>query len=221
VTLLAELAAASARVAETPGRLAKLRILADCLRALAPEEVEIAIAYLSGEVPQGKLSLGYAALQAAARAPLPAPALKLLEVDAAFRAIKAAKGAGAAAARSALLGGLLARATAPEQDFLVRLIVGELRQGALEGVMLEALAAAAEVPAQDIRRAAAFAGGVAPVALAALSGGAAALAPFAIRLMQPLLPMLAQPAESVADALGALGGRALLVEARRRPRPGA
>ena len=210
MTLLAELAAASARVAETPGRLAKLRILADCLRALAPEEVEIAIAYLSGEVPQGKLSLGYAALQAAARAPLPAPELKLLEVDAAFRAIKAAKGAGAAAARSALLGGLLARATAAEQDFLVRLIVGELRQGALEGMMLEALAAAADVPAQDLRRAAAFAGGVAPVALAALSGGAAALAPFAIRLMQPLLPMLAQPAESVADALGALGGRALL-----------
>ena len=205
MTLLAELVAASGRVAETPSRLAKLRIIAERLQSLAAEEVEVAIAYLSGEIPQGKLSLGYAALQAAARAPLPSPALTLLEVDAAFRAIRRAKGKGAAALRANLAGELLARATAAEQDFLVRLIVGELRQGALEGVMLEALAMAAGVAAADIRRAAAFAGGVGQVARAALSGGAAALAPFAVRLMQPVLPMLAQSAESVADALGTLG----------------
>jgi DNA ligase-1 len=210
VTLLAELVLASGRVAETPSRLAKLSILAGCLRALAPEEVEIAIAYLSGEIPQGKLALGYAALQAAGRAPLPAAQLTLLEVDDAFADIKAVKGKGAAAARSGRLGELLACATAAEQDFLLRLIAGELRQGALEGVMLEALAAAAAVPAENIRRAATFAGGLAPVARAALSGGAAALAPFAIRLLQPVLPMLARPAESVTDALVALGGRALL-----------
>jgi DNA ligase-1 len=210
VTLLAELVLASGRVAETPSRLAKLGILAGCLRALAPEEVEIAIAYLSGEIPQGKLSLGYAALQAARRAPLPAAQLTLLEVDDAFADIKAAKGKGAAAVRTRRLGELLACATAAEQGFLVRLIAGELRQGALEGVMLEALAAAAAVPAGNLRRAATFAGGLAPVARAALSGGAAALAPFTIRLLRPVLPMLAQPAESVTDALGALGGRALL-----------
>jgi DNA ligase-1 len=210
VTLLAELVLASGRVAETPSRLAKLRILADRLRALAPEEVEVAIAYLSGEIPQGKLSLGYAALQAASCAGSSSPVLTLLEVDAAFERIKQAKGQGAASRRQGMLRELFSRATPAEQDFLLRLIAGELRQGALEGVMLEALAAAADVPAADIRRAAAFAGGLAPVARAALSGGAAALAPFAIRLMQPLLPMLAQPAESVADALGALGGRALL-----------
>jgi DNA ligase-1 len=210
VTLLAELVLASGRVAETPSRLAKLRILADCLRALAPEEVGIAIAYLSGEIPQGKLSLGYAALQAASGAGSSSRVLTLLEVDAAFERIKRAKGQGAATRRQEILGELLSRATSAEQDFLMRLIAGELRQGALEGVMLEALAAAAGVPAPDIRRAAAFAGGLAPVARAALSGGAAALAPFAIRVMQPLLPMLAQPAGSVADALGALGGRALL-----------
>ncbi|HEX6297707.1 MAG TPA: ATP-dependent DNA ligase [Burkholderiales bacterium] len=210
MTLLAELVLASGRVAETPSRLAKLAILAGCLRALAPEEVEIAIAYLSGEIPQGKLALGYAALQAAGRPPLPTAQLTLLEVDDAFADIRAAKGKGAAAVRSRRLGELLACATAAEQDFLVRLIVGELRQGALEGVMLEALAAAAAVPAENIRRAATFAGGLAPVARAALSGGAAALAPFAIRLLQPVLPMLAQPAESMTDALGALGGRALL-----------
>jgi DNA ligase-1 len=210
VTLLAELVLASGRVAETPSRLAKLRIIADCLRVLAPDEVETGIAYLSGELPQGKLSLGYAALRAAAGAPAAAPALAVLEVNAALEAIKRARGKGAATRRAALLRALLARATAAEQDFLVRLIAGELRQGALEGVMLEAVALAAGVPAAEVRRAAAFAGGVAPVARAALGGGAAALAPFALRLMQPVLPMLAQPAETVADALGALGGTALL-----------
>jgi DNA ligase-1 len=210
VTRLAELVLASGRVAETPSRLAKLRILADCLRALAPEEVEIAIAYLSGEIPQGKLSLGYAALRDASAAGSSSPVLTLLDVDSAFARLKRAKGQGAAMRRQEILGELFSRATPAEQDFLVRLIAGELRQGALEGVMLEALATAAGVPAADIRRAAAFAGGLAPVARAALSGGAAALAPFAIRLMQPVLPMLAQPAESVADALGALGGRVLL-----------
>jgi DNA ligase-1 len=210
VTRLAELVLASGRVAETPSRLAKLGIIAECLRSLESGEAEIAIAYLSGDIPQGRLSLGHATLQAAARAPVSRAQLTLLEVDAAFQAVKQAKGKGAAVLRSGLLGDLLARATAAEQDFLVRLIAGELRQGALEGVMLEALAVAADVPAPDIRRAAAFAGGLAPVARAALSGGAAALARFTVRPMQPVLPMLAQPADSVADALGALGGRALL-----------
>jgi DNA ligase-1 len=205
VTRLAELVLASGRVAQTPSRLAKLRIIADCLRRLEPGEVEIAIAYLSGDIPQGKLSLGYAALQAAARAPVPSPQLTLLEVDAAFQAVKQARGKGAAVLRSSVLGDLLARAAAAEQDFLVRLITGELRQGALEGVMLEALALAAGVPATDIRRAATFAGGLAPVARAALSGGAAALAAFTVRPMRPVLPMLAQSAESVADAMAALG----------------
>ncbi len=210
MTLFAELVRASGRVAETPSRLAKLRIIADSLRALAPEEVEPAIAYLSGEIPEGKLALGHAALQAASQAPSPAASLTLREVDAAFKGIKEAKGKGAAAARSTRLAELFARATAAEQDFLVRLIVGELRQGALEGVMLEAVAMAAGLPPAELRRAATFAGGVAAVARAALSGGAGALAPYTLRLMQPVLPMLAQPAETVADAMGSLGGRALL-----------
>jgi DNA ligase 1 len=210
VTLLAELAAASSRVARTPSRLEKVRIIADCLRTLSAAEVAPAIAYLSGEIPQGRLSLGTAALQAAAGTPRSGSAVTLLEVDAAFRSIKDAKGKGAAALRSARLAELFAPADAVERDFLVRLIAGELRQGALEGVMLEAVALAAGIPAADVRRAATFAGGIAPVARAALTGGAAALAPFAIHLMQPVLPMLAQPAETIAGALEALGGRALL-----------
>ena len=210
MTLLAELAAASSRVARTPSRLEKVRIIADCLRALSPAEVGPAIAYLSGEIPQGRLGLGHAALRAAAATSRGGSGLTLLEVDAAFRSIKDAKGKGAAARRSTRLAELFAPADAAERDFLARLIAGELRQGALEGVMLEAVALAAGIPAADVRRAATFAGGVVPVAHAALTGGAAALAPFAIQLMQPVLPMLAQPAETIAGALEALGGRALL-----------
>jgi DNA ligase 1 len=100
---------------------------------------------------------------------------------------------------------LFSKATAEEQDFLARLIIGELRQGALEGVMLDAVASAANLPAAEVRRAATFAGGIAPVAQAALAGGRSALEQFSIRLMQPVLPMLAQPAEDVAAALADLG----------------
>ena len=205
MTLLAELVRASAAVAATSSRLAKTRVIADCLRALEPDEIEIALPYLSGEIRQGKLTLGHATLQAAMGNPAAAPAVSLREVDCAFAELKGVKGKGAASRRSSRLKSLFSRATAGEQDFLLRLIVGELRQGALEGVMLEAVAAAAELPAAEVRRAATFAGGIPRVARAALSGGRTALGQFSIRLMQPVLPMLAQPSEDVATALGVLG----------------
>src|SRR5439155_1682176 len=147
VTLLSDVVRTSTQVSGTPGRLAKLRELADCLGRLEPGEIRVAIPYLSGEIRQGKLSLGHASLQSARAAPAPAPTLALLEVDRAFDELKAIKGKGAAARREKRLARLFERATAEEQDFLVRLIVGELRQGALEGVMLEAVAAAAGLPA--------------------------------------------------------------------------
>jgi DNA ligase-1 len=205
VTLLAEVVRASAAVAATRSRLAKIRVIAECLRALEPDEVEIAIPYLSGDIRQGKLALGYSTLQSAMDSPAAAPSLVLHDVDSSFQQLKNVKGKGAATQRAAQLKNLFSRATAEEQDFLLRLIVGELRQGALEGVMLEAVAAAAGLPAAEVRRAATFAGGVAAVARAALSGDAKALEPFSIRLMQPVLPMLAQPAEDVAASLSALG----------------
>ncbi len=205
MSLLAEVVRASAQVAGDSSRLAKTRLIAACLRQLEPDEVDIAIPFLSGDIRQGKLSLGYATLKSCAGNAAAAPALSLREVDAAFAALKAAKGKGSAAARMAVLQGLFGKATAEEQDFLARLIVGELRQGALEGVMLEAVALAAGLPAAEVRRAATFAGGVAPVATAALAGGAAALAQFSIRPMQPVLPMLAQPAEDVEAAMAQLG----------------
>jgi len=209
VTLLAEVVRASAAVAATSSRLAKIRVIADCLRALAPEEIEIALPWLSGDIRQGKLALGYAALRAALGNPAPAASLTVKQVDGAFQGLKTIKGKGSAAAREGELKNLFAKATAAEQDFLLRLIVGELRQGALEGVMLEAVAAAAELPTAGIRRAATHAGGIPQVARAALSGGKDALQQFEIKLMQPVLPMLAQPAEDVAAALKHLG-RALL-----------
>jgi DNA ligase 1 len=202
VTLLAELVATSAQVAGTASRLAKTRLIAERLRRLAHDEVEVAIDYLSGEIPQGKLALGYATLTSSLAAPAAAATLTLHDVNETFSELKSTKGK---SKREEITRALLARATAAEQDFLVRLIVGELRHGALEGVMLEAVAAAAGLAAAEVRRAATFAGGIAPVAQAALAGGAAALARFAVQLMQPVLPMLAQPAEDVASALAQLG----------------
>ena len=205
MTTLAELVRVSNQVAATSSRLAKIRELADFLRPLEREEIEIALPYLSGDIRQGKLAVGYATLQSARGGAAAAPTLSLQDVDSVFLQLKKVKGKGAAEHRSALLRELFQRAMADEQDFLVRLMVGELRQGALEGIMVEAVAAAASLPPADVRRAVAFAGGIAPVAAAALSGGASALAQFSVQLMQPVLPMLAQPAEDMKEALAALG----------------
>ena len=205
MTRLAEVVRASAAVAATPSRLAKIRVIADCLRALAPEEIEIVLPWLSGDIRQGKLTLGFASLKTVMGNAAAAPALSVGDVDGAFQALRTVKGKGSAATREARLKNLFGKATPEEQDFLLRLIVGELRQGALEGVMLEAVAAAAGLPVADIRRAATHAGGIAQVAHAALTEGKDALQQFEIRLMQPVLPMLAQPAEDVAAALKDLG----------------
>jgi ATP-dependent DNA ligase I len=210
MTRLADLVATSQRVAGTSGRLAKVTALAELLHRLAPDEIEIAVAYLSGETRQGKLGLGYAALRDARGGGDPhGEPLTLAEADAALERLRATSGKGSAAARAEQLGALFARANAEERDFLARLIVGELRQGALEGVMLDAIARAASLPAPDVRRAAMYAGGLAAVAKAALTEGAPGLARFSIRLLHPVQPMLATPADDVAGALASLGTAAL------------
>ncbi|MEW5881723.1 MAG: ATP-dependent DNA ligase [Pseudomonadota bacterium] len=206
MTLLADLVEASKRAAQTASRLGKRDAIAACLRAVAPDEVEIAVAFLSGETRQGRLGAGVATLSALrGGAAAAAPTLTLREVDDAFARIAATRGKGAAAERNAMLAALFSRATRAEQDFLARLLVGELRQGALEGVMVEAIAAAAGVPVGDVRRAAMFAGDLGAVARAALTEGAAGLARFSIEPQRPVKPMLAQPAEDIADALARLG----------------
>jgi len=203
VTRFAELVRVSKQVAATSSRLAKIRELADFLRRLDPGEIALALPYLSGDIRQGKLAVGYAALQSARSAPARAASLKLRDIDAAFQKLKAVKGKGAAGQRSIELRQLFQQATEDEQDFLMRLVVGELRQGALEGIMSEAVAAASGVPAAEVRRAAAFAGALAPVAAAALAGKS--LDEFSVRPMQPVLPMLAQAAEDMRAALAEIG----------------
>jgi len=130
-------------------------------------------------------------------------------VDAALARLRATSGKGSTGARTAQLEALFSRASGDERDFLRRLIVGELRQGALEGVMLDAIAAAADLPAGDVRRATMLAGGLAAVANAALTEGAAGLARFKVQLMRPVQPMLATPADDVAGALATFGNAAL------------
>jgi DNA ligase-1 len=196
----------SRRVAEASGRLDKIGHLASCLRACEPGFVPTAVALLAGQPRQGRVGIGYAALRTArAETPASTPTLTLAELDATLDRIIGVSGKGAAGERARLLTELFGRATEPEQDFLVRLLVGELRQGALEGLMVEAVARAAALPLADVRRAVMVSGDVGAVAKAALGEGAAGLGRFAVVLFQPLKPMLAQPAESVADALGQLG----------------
>ena len=207
--LLAELVETSAAIAATRGRLAKIDRLAGCLRRLAGGERAIGARYLAGEVPH-KLGVGYALVHEVRRAAAPAVSgsLTLGEVDRRFAAIAELRGAGAGRARKDQLGALLALATAPEQELLAALAVGELRQGALAGLVVEAIAKAAALPADRVRRAYMLAGDLGAVAEAALDGGAAALARFGLQVFRPILPMLAQTAGTPAEALVELGGPA-------------
>jgi DNA ligase-1 len=204
--LLAELAATSRAVAETRARLEKVDRIAALLRRLGPEELKPAASWLAGDLPQGRIGLGMAALRAAMPATLAArPTLSVAEVDGALEDLAHVSGAGSAAERRRRLAAIFARATPEESDFLFRLLLGELRQGALEGVLVEAVAKASGAPASEVRRAAMAAGALPPVAAAALAGGPAALAAFALRVLEPIQPMLAQTAADPAEALAALG----------------
>ncbi len=205
--LLAEIAEVSAAVAATSARLAKIQALADALREAGPIEVPIAVAYLSGELPQRQVGVGWAALRDGFPAAA-SPTLTLTEVDASLSAIGAVAGKGSAATRKALVGELFGRATEGEQRFLFGLLSGELRQGALEGVMTEAVARAASVPASEVRRAMMLRGSLGAVAAAALAGGSPALTAFGLEVGSPVRPMLAASAPTVEDALAKVGGQA-------------
>jgi DNA ligase-1 len=205
MTRLADLVTTSNAVAATSRRREKVALLAAALRRLARDEVETGAAFLSGAMRQGRLGIGYATLAALPSAPAAKGSLELREVDRAFERIAAIKGEGSAAARERELGELFARATRAERDFLTRLTIGEIHQGALEGVMLEAIAEAAALPAADVRRAAMLAGGLPTLAAAALGEGASGLARFAIRPLAPVQPMLAQPVDDIEAALAGLG----------------
>jgi DNA ligase 1 len=206
--LLDEIARASADVAGTSARLQKIERLAACLRALRPDEVRVAVAYLSGELPQGSIGVGWASLKNLTT-PAASPSLELLEVDAAIDRVAGIAGKGSQALRRAELDLLFSRATEAEQRFLRGLLLGELRQGALEGVMVDAVARAASLPPAAIRRSLMLAGDLGVVAEAALSEGDAGLERFRLTLLQPVKPMLAQTATSLADAVARLAPAAI------------
>ena len=199
MTLLRDLVETSAAVGGTAARSEKVERLASTLRRLEPAEAPIAVAYLSGQLRQRQIGVGYASMR-----DLPPPSestsLTLREVDAALEAIGLTVGRDSQAERRRQLIGLLGRATRDEQDFLVRLMIGELRQGALEGVMLDALARALGAPLADVRRAVMLRGDLGAVAEAGLRDGPAGLGAFRLQVGQPLQPMLAQSAEQLGVA---------------------
>jgi DNA ligase 1 len=206
----AAVAEISRRVAETRGRRDKIALLAKLLADTPTHEIEITAAYLSGAVRQERLGLGWATIQSA----LPgtaadSPSVEVTEVNERLDQIARASGKGSALQKQQLLTELLTRLTAEEQRFLSGLIVGELRQGALDGVMVEAIASAADRPASEVRRALMMAGDLPAVARAALAGEGAGLSSLAVQLFQPVLPMLAGTAEDVAEAMTELGQAAV------------
>jgi DNA ligase-1 len=203
---LTDLVTTSRAVAGTSGRLEKIAHLAGLLGRTPPDEIEIVVGFLTGEPRQGRLGVGFAQLSSLRDVPpADAPALDVREVDESFARLLGTSGQGSADARAQLLRQLLGRATHDEQDFLIRLLFGELRQGALEGVLMDAIARASKVPAARLRRAAMLAGDVGVVARVALVEGDAALSRFVLQPFQPVQPMLADSAADVGEALTNLG----------------
>ncbi|WP_329171927.1 ATP-dependent DNA ligase [Streptomyces sp. NBC_01477] len=203
--LFAEVARVSREVAGTSSRSRKTDLLAGFFRDVGPQDAPIAIAYLAGRLPQGRLGVGWAALRDRAD-PAPGAALTVAEVDAALTAVAAVTGQGSQAGRRALVQDLLAAATATEQEYLLGLITGEVRQGALDAAAAEGLAAAAGAEPAGVRRAVMLAGALEPVAEALLARGPDALADFRLTVGRPLLPMLAAAAKSVPEAVAKAGG---------------
>jgi DNA ligase-1 len=207
LTSLAAVALASSEIATTGARSAKKKRLADVLRASDADDVPAIVAWLSGELLQRRIGVGWAALATVPPA-ASASSLTVAEVNRAFAEMAEASGPGSQTRRSTLLSDIMSRATDVEQGFLRALLAGNLRQGALAGVMSDAIAAAAGVTPNEVRRATMLRGDLPQVAAAAMRGGSAALAAFQLEVGCALAPMLAQTASSVEEALGELGATA-------------
>jgi DNA ligase-1 len=209
VMLLFDVVAVSRQVAATSARSAKVGLIADLLRTADRDEIDIVVSYLSGELRQRRTGIGWATLR-----DLPAPAqvaaVTIHDVDATFARVAEMSGAGAHGRRAGDVRALLERATRDEQHFIAALVGGELRQGALDGVMVEAIAKGAEVPISLVRQAFMLQGRLPPIAAVAFFDGAEALAAIGLEIGRPVQPMLAQPASSIADALAKAGGEAAL-----------
>lgn len=205
---LADLVELVERVRATPKKNEKVALLAEALRRTQGRETELLALYLCGTLPQGRIGVGWRTFQAlmgAALAAATAEPLALPDVDRVFAGVAAEQGPGSGERRGRALRALVERADPAQRRFLGELLMGELRQGALDGLVLDAIAKAAGLPAGDVRRAAMFGGNLGDVARAALHEGAAGLSRFSLRLLSPIAPMLAHPADDVADALARLG----------------
>ncbi|WP_405846364.1 ATP-dependent DNA ligase [Streptomyces niveus] len=198
--LLATLAHVSQEVAATSARSRKIALLAELFRAAGPADVPVVIPWLAGRLPQGRIGVGWQAL----KDPVPAAdtaTLTIREADDAVTALAAVAGPGSQAERRRLVQALLGAATGEEQRFLIALLSGEVRQGALDAVAGEALAQATGAPSADVRRAVMLAGSLQSVAERLLADGPDALAEFRLTVGRPVLPMLARTAGSVAEAV--------------------
>jgi DNA ligase-1 len=201
MTLLADVVRASSDVGATSSRSHKVTILAELLTHLAPDEVPVVVGFLSGTPRQGRVGIGYSTIYGVQTGPAPEPSLTVDDVDLAIDEVEAATGTGSGARRKQLLGDLFERATEQEGSFLRRLLTGELRQGALAGVMVDAVARAAGVSAAVTRRALMLSGDLPRTAQIAMAGGEQALRDVSFEIFRPILPMLASTASSVADAV--------------------
>ncbi len=201
MALLADLVEASQSVAGTSSRSNKVATLAELLRTLEPDEVPVATGLLSGVPRQGRVGVGYSTIYGLEHEMAASPSLTIGELDAAISELQATTGSGSATRRRALLERLLARSTAAEADFIRRLFTGELRQGALGGIMVDAIAKAARVPLELARRAYMLSGDLTRTAQVALTEGEDGLRAVGFELFRPVLPMLASSADTIPDAL--------------------
>ncbi|MEO0602101.1 MAG: ATP-dependent DNA ligase [Myxococcota bacterium] len=204
--LLADIVDVNQRVASTRSRKTKVAALAELLDASPPEVLTVVVPWLAGELRQGRIGVGYATLtELRGTSPAPTASITVAGLDEALTAIRDISGKGSKARRLQALRDLFGALTELEQGFVAMLLAGELRQGALAKVMAEAVAAAAQVPAESVRRAVMLTGDLVAPALAAFEGGEEALAGFRLQLFRPIQPMLAQTADDITDAMARLG----------------
>lgn len=203
--LFADLVATSAAVAATRSRTTKVAALVHLLRRLAPDEVEATIGFLTGAPRQGRIGVGWRTAVAVDVTPALEPSLEVLEVDATLAELAVTSGSGSVAARRALLTSLFERATEAEAELVRNLLTGGLRQGALAGIMTDAVAKAAGVPLGLVRRAAMLSGDLGRTACLALGPGEAALEAVRLAVLNPIQPMLAAGATDVTEALSLTG----------------
>jgi DNA ligase 1 len=201
MTLLADVVAASKDVAGTSARSRKIAILAELLRRLDADEVAVVVGFLSGVPRQGRVGVGYASVYRTEQREAPEASLTVFELDRTIADIQSATGSGSASARRQLLDELFASATEDEAEFVKRLFTGELRQGALAGIMVDAIAKAATVPPGLVRRALMLSGDLTRTAEIALADGEGGLRDVGFEIFRPIFPMLASTAETVEEAV--------------------